>query len=89
MKNYIICYDGGINIQQEFLDELRSFQYRWFCMNNINIIIITEKSLEELFEIFSTKINNKEKLVITEICGPAVHTGYNHKCEVWLNHHLS
>jgi chromosomal replication initiation ATPase DnaA len=88
MKNYIICYNGGVNVQQEFLDELRSFQYRWFCMDNINIVR-TKKSLEELFEIFSAKINDKDKLVITEICSPALHTGYNDKCETWLNQYLS
>lgn len=88
MKSYIICYNGGVNIQQEFLDALRSFQYRWFCMDNINIIK-TEKSLDEMFQIFSTKINDKEKLVITEICSPAMHCGYNDKCETWLDQHLS
>ena len=84
LKNYFIFFDFA-ETPQTFLDYLNKHQFGWRCADRV-WFVKSKDSAEEVFNNLNKGLNDKDKLVVTEVDKPIFRQGFRSDCDKWFDY---
>ena len=84
MKNYFVFFDF-FETPDNFLKFFEAHQFSWKCTDRV-WYLKSKHSAKHIFDELSKGLNEKDKLIVTEVDKPIHRQGFNEDCDLWFDY---